>query len=350
MRVLVTGGAGYIGTHVCIALAEAGHVPVVVDNYVSSDRRIMYRVRELLDDDVPTYELECQDVARMRTIVSNERIDAVVHLAAYKYVGESVDCPLIYYRNNVGALVATLQVMCDMQVRKLVFSSSCTVYGQPSSMPITEGTPLAPTSPYGRTKRICEDIISDTIAGDMIVLGSGIRAASLRYFNPIGAHPSGRIGEPFGRPQTLLPYVMKSAMGQCGPLIVHGGDYPTPDGTAIRDYLHVVDLADAHAAALRWLLDPSYDVLSTRPVNEPFNIGTGKGTSVLEVVQSFIDATGSNVTYRIDRRRKGDVAEAYADVSKAAEVLGWRAKLDLRTAMADAWRWQKSGGLAYDRS
>ncbi|MCS6929350.1 MAG: UDP-glucose 4-epimerase GalE [Saprospiraceae bacterium] len=331
--ILVTGGAGFIGCHTVIALAEAGYRPVIFDNFSNSQPKVLEGLRQILGFEVPCYRADCTNRAALLEAMRRERVSGVIHFAAFKAVGESVQKPLLYYSNNLNALLTLLEAMIELDVRDLIFSSSCTVYGQPEQLPVTENSPiLPPLSPYGNTKQIGEEILRDVARA-----GEALRIISLRYFNPIGAHSSGMIGElPLGVPNNLVPYITQTAIGLRAELVVFGNDYPTPDGTCIRDYIHVMDLAEAHVAALRHLEYASipaayYDV---------FNIGTGKGASVLEVIRTFEQATGKIVPYRIGPRRLGDAAAVYADASKAHKHLGWKAHRTLKEALADAWRWQ----------
>jgi len=336
-KILVTGGAGYIGSHTCVALAEAGYLPVVVDNFCASDRRMLPRMRELMGRDFPVHELDCRDREGLARVFEREApLFGVIHFAAHKSVGVSVRQPREYYDNNLGSLLALLWALDRAQQPALVFSSSCTVYGQPEQLPVTEQSPIQrAASPYGRTKQICEDLLTDVVAS-----GSALRAVSLRYFNPIGAHPSGKIGElPLGKPETLAPYITQTAAGLRDELVVFGNDYPTPDGTCVRDYLHICDLASAHVAAFDWI--------GRQPAgafHEIFNVGTGQGVSVLGAIQAFEAVSGVALRYRFGPRRPGDAALVYASVAKAERELGWRAQLGIREAMRDAWHWQQALG------
>ena len=333
--VLVTGGAGYIGSHIAVELVRHGYRPILVDNFCASDRRMVGRIGELAGRELRLYEIDCRDGAALRSVFEREpSIRGVIHLAAHKSVGVSVKQPREYYDNNVGSLLALLGAMEAAGVQRLVFSSSCTVYGQPERVPVTESSPIGRAeSPYGRTKQVCEAILNDVVAA-----GGPLAAVTLRYFNPIGAHPSGRIGElPLGKPETLAPYITQTAAGLRDELTVFGGDYPTRDGTCVRDYLHIVDLASAHVAALDWLAQRP-----AGPFNEVFNLGTGTGVSVLEAITAFESASGVQLRYRIGPRRAGDAAEVYANADKARRELGWQAKLGIVDAMRDAWRWQQS--------
>jgi UDP-glucose 4-epimerase len=332
-KVVITGGAGFIGSHTAVELCAAGYVPVVVDNFGNSDRRMPQRVQEIAGTRFPVYEVDCRDRGALRRMFATEGdCFGVIHFAAHKAVGASVAEALAYYDNNLGSLVALLEVMDEVGVRNLVYSSSATVYGQSDELPVTEQTKTQPAeSPYGRTKQICESILIDTAASKVPV-----KAVMLRYFNPVGAHPSGRIGElPLGKPENLVPFITQTAIGLRDELTVFGNDYPTRDGTCTRDYVHVVDLARAHIAALAWLAKerrPSF--------NEIFNVGTGAATSVLEAIQAFEQASQVKLKYRFGPRRPGDIVESYANVDKARKVLGWKAELSIFEAMRDAWKWQ----------
>ncbi|HRE96804.1 MAG TPA: UDP-glucose 4-epimerase GalE, partial [Flavobacteriales bacterium] len=282
---------------------------------------------------LPFYECDCTDKNAFRKIFEKERPSGIIHFAACKAVGESVAQPLKYYHNNIGSLVVVLELMKDFGVNDLVFSSSCTVYGQPEQVPVSESSPSKQAmSPYGYTKVVCEQIIEDVIAS-----GQALRCVLLRYFNPIGAHPSGRIGElPRGVPNNLIPYITQTAAGQRSSLTIHGNDYSTVDGTCIRDYIHVVDLADAHVKALEWIHSETDE-----PLREVFNVGTGKGETVLEVVNTFKKISGIDVPYTVGPRRSGDVEQIWASTEKVEQLLGWKARLSLADALRDAWNWQK---------
>ncbi|UYZ62125.1 UDP-glucose 4-epimerase GalE [Hymenobacter weizhouensis] len=334
-KILVTGGAGYIGSHAVVELYEAGFQPVIVDDFSNSQEQAVRGIEEILGVRVPCHRIDCGDVEALRAVFAEEgSLRGVIHFAASKAVGESVQQPLKYYRNNLGSLLALLTVMQEFGVPHLVFSSSCTVYGIPDQLPVTEQTPTKPaTSPYGNTKKICEDIITDVVKAPE----STVRAILLRYFNPIGAHASAKIGElPLGVPQNLIPYVTQTAAGIREKLTINGDTYDTPDGTNIRDYVHVVDLAKAHVVAVQRLLDVRGEAV------EVFNVGTGRGNSVLEVVHAFEQATGQKLNYVIGPPRTGDVPAIYADVTKATEVLGFRTTTSLEEALASAWKWQQS--------
>lgn len=332
-KILVTGGAGFIGSHTVVSLVEAGFEPVIVDNFSNSENTALDGLRAILGRDVTCYSVDCNDRDAMDGIFQKEALRGVIHFAAYKAVGESVAQPLKYYRNNLDSLMLLLELMPKYNVPNLVFSSSCTVYGQPEHLPVTEETPRLPAqSPYGNTKAIGEDIIRDAVRAQVPV-----KALALRYFNPIGAHPSAQIGElPLGVPANLVPFIVQTAAGIRSSLTVHGDDYNTPDGTCVRDYIDVMDLADAHVQALRKLSEAtettSYDVI---------NIGTGRGETVLNVIKTFEQATGVQVNYTIGPRRPGDVEQVYADVSKANRALNWTARRSLAESLRDAWHWQQ---------
>jgi UDP-glucose 4-epimerase len=331
-KVIVTGGAGFIGSHTVLELVQAGFTPVIVDDLRNSHRDVLKGLADLLGF-VPAYHsVDCQHLERLHEVFKVEgEVHGVIHFAAYKAVGESVVEPLKYYENNIGTLLNVLRVMQWRGVRDLVFSSSCTVYGQPATVPVDEDAPDAnSTSPYGYTKVVGEHLVRDAAAAD-----SGLRVAMLRYFNPVGAHPSGRIGElPIGVPSNLVPFVCQVAAGLRKELVVHGNDYNTPDGTCIRDFIHVVDLARAHVLALDWLSG------RTGGACEAFNLGTGRGVSVQELVRTFEEVTGVPVPHTYGPRRPGDIEATWADVSKSDRVLGWRCRHDLRDALRDAWNWQ----------
>jgi UDP-glucose 4-epimerase len=327
--VLLTGGAGYIGSHTCVVLLEAGHRVVVVDDLSNASVTSIERVRELTGGDLVFHELDVRDTDALDAVVVDEQITSVVHFAGLKAVGESNEQPLRYYDVNLGATLSLLRVLQRRGVRNLVFSSSATVYGEPESVPIAETAAVGATNPYGRTKQLIEVVLTDVAAADPawnIVL--------LRYFNPVGAHPSGRIGEdPQGTPNNLMPFVMQVAVGRRDELTIFGDDYPTPDGTCIRDYIHVMDLAEGHRAAI--------ERIDGLPGCRPVNLGTGAGSSVLELVGAASDAVGRPLPYRVGPRRAGDVPFCYADASLAAELLGWQAERSLEEMCADAWRWQE---------
>jgi UDP-glucose 4-epimerase len=336
--ILLTGATGYIGSHTWLALAGAGHTVVGLDNFANSSPRVLDRLRELLGH-TPVFErADVRDAAALRSVLARHRIDATIHFAALKAVGESVAEPLAYYDVNVGGLVTLAAALRAAGARRFVFSSSATVYGDPEALPIPEDAPLAATNPYGRTKLIGEQLLADLGSADAGHVNGGAvgpawQTACLRYFNPVGAHESGRIGEdPRGTPNNLMPYVAQVAVGRRARLSVFGHDWPTPDGTGVRDYIHVEDLAAGHVAALARLFDA--------PGSFTVNLGTGRGHSVLEVVRAFERASGRAVPYELVARRPGDVAACYADPQRAQALLGWRAMLDLDRMCADSWRWQ----------
>jgi UDP-glucose 4-epimerase len=325
-RCLVTGGLGYIGSHTCVELLAAGHTVRIVDNLSNSKLAVLDRIEEISGQRPEFIKADIRDRNAMRAALAG--CDAVIHFAGLKAVGESVEKPLLYYRNNVEGSIALFEAMAETGVKTVVFSSSATVYGDPQSVPIREDAPLSSTNPYGRSKLMIEDILRDVAKAD-----SGWNIALLRYFNPVGAHASGRIGEdPNGTPNNLMPYVAQVAVGKLACLSVFGNDYPTPDGTGVRDYIHVVDLAKGHLAALA-ALERQGGLLTV-------NLGTGRGYSVLEMVKAFEVASGRPVPYRIAPRRAGDIATCYADPTLAASLLGWCAELGLDAMCADAWRWQ----------
>ncbi|MEY4505585.1 MAG: UDP-glucose 4-epimerase [Pseudomonadota bacterium] len=328
MKTLITGGAGFIGSHTAVELLQAGHDVVIVDNLCNSRPAVLDRIQTLAGRDFCFVQTDVRDAAALDRVFAQHPIDGVIHFAGLKAVGESVAQPLRYFDNNLGSTLALLQAMDRAGVRRLVFSSSATVYGDPAQTPITESSPLQVTNPYGRTKLICEDMLRDLQAAD-----PRWHVAILRYFNPVGAHPSGRMGEqPNGTPNNLMPYITQVAVGQRDGLNIFGNDYPTPDGTGVRDYIHVVDLALGHLAALRYLQD--------RQSSITVNLGTGRGVSVKELVDTFIQVTGVPVPHRYVERRPGDVAICYADTHLAQTALGWKAELGLERMCQDAWRWQ----------
>jgi UDP-glucose 4-epimerase len=334
--VLVTGGAGYIGSHTTLALLQAGFEVVVLDNLCNASAESLRRVAQLAGRAPVFVEGDIRDRALLDRLFSEHAVDAVLHFAGLKAVGESVAQPLRYYSNNVGGTVTLCQAMAAAGVYTLVFSSSATVYGDPATVPITEDAPVgATTNPYGRSKYMVEQVLGDLAASD-----PRWRVALLRYFNPVGAHESGQIGEdPHGIPTNLLPYITQVAVGKLPELAVFGNDYPTVDGTGVRDYIHVVDLAEGHLAALQ--------ALNTRTGTHIWNLGTGQGYSVLQMVQAFEATSGRPVPYRLAPRRPGDIASCYADPIKAASELSWTAKRDLHTMMRDAWRWQAQNPDGY---
>lgn len=333
-KILVTGGLGFIGSHTVVELQNEGYEVLIIDNLSNSSIDVLGQITSITGKQPVFENLDLKNQHELKTFFkSNKNIEGIIHFAASKAVGESVEKPLEYYHNNISSLIYLLEEMKNSNVSNFIFSSSCTVYGQADIMPITESAPFKPAeSPYGNTKQIGEEIISDSSKV------SNLRAIALRYFNPIGAHGSAEIGElPIGIPQNLIPYVTQTAAGIRKELSVFGGDYPTSDGTAIRDYIHVVDLAKAHTVAMKRLLDRK-----NKSPFEVFNIGTGKGTSVLEVIKAFEKATNQPLNYKIVDRREGDIIEAYADTSLANNELKWKAELNLEEALASAWKWQLS--------
>jgi UDP-glucose 4-epimerase len=329
--ILVTGGAGYIGSHTCAALGAAGKSFVILDDFSNAQPSVIERLERVVGAKVQLVEGDVADADLVGRLLRDHRVKGVMHFAAHKAVGESVEQPLRYYQNNVGGTVALLQAMQQAEVGTLVFSSSATVYGDPASVPITEDFPLAATNPYGWTKLMMEQLLADVVASQPDFW----RVARLRYFNPVGAHASGLIGEdPLGVPNNLMPYVAQVASGQRPYLNVWGNDYPTPDGTGVRDYIHVMDLAEGHVSALRYLQDHA-GLLTV-------NLGTGRGTSVLEMVAAFERAIRRPIPVQVGPRRAGDVAQCWADPSLANRLLGWTATRELDQMCADAWRWQSS--------
>lgn len=339
-NILVTGGLGFIGSHTVLCLNEAGYNPIIIDNLHNSKIEVLDALEELLGYRPVFVQGDVNDDALINGLFVTHRPEAVIHFAAHKAVGESVDNPLMYYQNNVVGLITLLAAMKAQDCSKMVFSSSCTVYGEPETVPVKESTPTRPAaSPYGATKQMAEVILKDN---------NWCEVQCLRYFNPVGAHPTAKIGElPLGVPNNLIPYLTQTVAGIREKLTVYGGDYHTADGTCIRDYIHVMDLAEAHVAAIDRLFtsqriqkvlegDPSTDAF------EVFNIGTGVGYSVLEVINAFEKATGERVNYSVGNRRAGDVVAVWADTEKVNQVLGWSAKRDLATMMKDAWNWQKN--------
>lgn len=332
--VLVCGGAGYIGSHTTVELINAGYEVVIVDNLSNSDRKAIEGVRQITGIDIPFIEVDCCDREAFRKVFEQYEFDSAIHFAASKAVGESVAKPMLYYRNNLTSLMNLIDLMCEFGRHNIVFSSSCTVYGEPDKQPVTEQTPRKEaTSPYGNTKQISEDILRDAVAAT-----EGLKGIALRYFNPIGAHPSALIGElPRGVPQNLVPYITQTAAGIRECLSVFGDDYPTPDGSCIRDYIDVVDLAKAHVKAIGRMIE-----VADAPRYEVFNIGTGRGVSVLELVTRFQEVNNLKLNYKIAPRRAGDIVAIWADPTKANDVLGWRAERELDDTLAAAWAWQKN--------
>ena len=329
-RVLVTGGCGYIGSHTVVELQKNGFDVVIVDNLSNSKEAVLDRIQQITGTKPTFYKVDMTDKAALRGVFEKEKFSDVIHFAGLKAVGESVRKPLEYYRNNLDSTMNLLELMREFGVKNIVFSSSATVYGNPATVPITEDFPLSCTNPYGQTKLMIEYILKDLYKAD-----ASCNIALLRYFNPIGAHPSGLIGEdPNGIPNNLVPYITQVAVGKLERLNVFGNDYPTRDGTGVRDYIHVVDLAKGHLAALKKLSENCGLVI--------YNLGTGNGYSVLEVLNAFSETVGRPLPYVIAPRRAGDIAECYADPTKAYKELGWKAELDLKRMAEDSWRWQKN--------
>jgi UDP-glucose 4-epimerase len=332
-KILVTGGLGYIGSHTVVELQESGFEVIIIDNLSNSSIDVLNRI-EAISKIKPNFKkLDLRDKAKTFSFFENNKdIQGIIHFAASKAVGESVEKPLLYYENNLNTLIYLLQACQKYEINNFIFSSSCTVYGEPDSLPITEEAPIKKaTSPYGNTKQISEEILLDTCNG------SKLKAIALRYFNPIGAHPTAEIGElPIGVPQNLVPYITQTAIGLREQLSVFGNDYPTPDGSCIRDYIHVVDLAKAHVVSLKRLLNGR-----CKTNFEYFNIGTGTGSSVFEVVNAFKNVTEQKLNYKIVDRRVGDVISVYADTNKANKELDWKTKKTMEDALADSWRWEK---------
>jgi UDP-glucose 4-epimerase len=330
--ILVTGGTGYIGSHTVVELMASGKEVLIVDNLCNSKASVLDRIERIAGRRPGFAQLDVRDRIALRKLFSAHRVDAVIHFAGLKAVGESVTLPLAYYDNNVSGSVALFECMVEARVKTIVFSSSATVYGDSPQMPIREEFPLSASNPYGRTKLMIEEILRDVAKS-----ASGWEVALLRYFNPVGAHPSGLIGEdPNGIPNNLMPYIAQVALGTLKELPVYGSDYPTPDGTGVRDYIHVVDLARGHLAALT--------ALRTHSGVMTVNLGTGRGYSVLEMVHAFAAVSGKPVPYRIVERRQGDIAQCYADPTFARKLLGWQAQLGIDAMCADAWRWQQWAG------
>ena len=335
MAILLTGGAGYIGSHTAVELLSAGYEVIIVDDFSNSNPKVMDRLKEITGKDIPLYEADVADKEALSKIFAENKIETVIHFAGYKAVGESCRLPVKYYRNNIDSTLTLLEVMAEYGVHNIVFSSSATVYGVPKTVPLTEDMDTGCTNPYGWTKLMIEQILRDSAVAD-----KELSVVLLRYFNPIGAHESGRIGElPNGIPNNLMPYITQVAVGKLKQLSVFGKDYPTHDGTGVRDYIHVVDLAKGHVAAVKYA--------SEHKGSEVFNLGTGIGYSVLDIVHAFKEANGIEIPYVIADRRPGDVAECYADPKKAFEGLGWKAEKNLADMCRDSWRWQSSNPEGY---
>ncbi|VIF67079.1 UDP-glucose 4-epimerase [Clostridioides difficile] len=336
MAVLVAGGAGYIGSHTAIELLESGYEVVIVDNLSNSNLIVVDRIKELSKKPVKFYNIDIRNKDEMHIVFKENNIESIIHFAALKAVGESVEKPIEYYSNNLISTLNLFELMREYGVKKFVFSSSATVYGDPHTCPILEDFPLSVTNPYGRTKLMIEQMLVDISKAD-----KSLDIALLRYFNPVGAHKSGRIGEePNGVPSNLMPYITKIAVGKLKELSVYGNDYPTHDGTGVRDYIHVLDLATGHVKALQ--------KLEENPGLVVYNLGTGKGYSVLDLVKAFSKASGKEIPYKIVGRRAGDVAMCYADSSKAEKELGWKAKYELKEMCEDSWRWQSMNPNGYE--
>lgn len=329
-NIIVTGGAGYIGSHTVVELIAQGFTPIIVDNFCNSEKSVLNGLEEITGEKISLFEGDCTDKPFMSNVFSETNPAGVIHFAAYKAVGESVEKPLDYYQNNVVSLLVLLEVMKEQNCQQLVFSSSCTVYGSPEKLPVTEESPTQKAvSPYGNTKQMAEDIIQDQVNSK-----SGLNAIALRYFNPIGAHSTGLIGElPLGVPSNLVPFVTQTAAGLREELTIFGNDYNTPDGTNIRDYIHVVDLAKAHVKTFEYLHGKS-------EFFDSINVGTGTGTSVLEIIETFEKVSKQKLNYKIGPPRAGDVEQIYASVDKSKEVLNWQTELSVEDALRDAWNWQ----------
>lgn len=333
--ILVTGGLGYIGSHTCVALQREGYELTVIDNLANSKVSVLERIRALGGGRVEFLKADLRDEHALTETFQRHPIEAVIHFAGHKAVGESVAKPLEYYDNNIGGTFVLLNAMARFSVRRIVFSSSATVYGAPQRLPLDEAHPLGAVNPYGRTKQFIESILTDIAAGT-----PAFRHATLRYFNPIGAHPSGRLGEdPRGTPNNLFPYVTQVAIGRLGKLRVMGNDYDTIDGTGVRDYIHVMDLAEGHVAALRYLIDRDRSITA--------NLGTGRGYSVLEVIKAFERVTGISIPYEFAGRRAGDVASCYADASRALTEMGWKTRLGIDEMCRNGWAWQSANPQGY---
>jgi UDP-glucose 4-epimerase len=335
MKILVTGGLGFIGSHTVVALQKKGYEVVIIDNLSNSSLQVLKGITAITSQTPKFEKLDIRNKTDLEVFFkTHQDISGVIHFAASKAVGESVENPLLYYENNLASLTYLLQNIVELKKQNLIFSSSCTVYGEADDLPILEDAPVKnAVSPYGNTKQIGEEIIKDSCSAYY-----KLKAISLRYFNPIGAHPSSHIGElPLGTPQNLVPYITQTAVGKRKQLSVYGNDYPTQDGTCIRDYIHVMDLAEAHVIALERLINSK-----SKEQYEVFNVGTGVGSSVMEVIRAFESASGEHLNYKVVDRRPGDVIAAYADTTKANKILGWSAQRDLRQALKDAWKWEKN--------
>lgn len=335
MKILLTGGAGFIGSHTCVELIEAGYDVVIADNLSNSKPLVLERLKELTGKEIKFYQIDIADKEKMDDMFARENFDAVIHFAGFKAVGESVSKPVMYYRNNLGTTLTLLETMAKHNVNNIVFSSSATVYGVPECVPLVEGMKTGCTNPYGWTKLMIEQILTDAT-----VANKDLSVVLLRYFNPIGAHKSGKIGEdPTGIPNNLLPYITQVAIGKLPQLGVFGNDYPTHDGTGVRDYIHVVDLAKGHVKAIEYAVK--------NKGTEIFNLGTGTGYSVLDIVKAFEKANDITIPYAIKPRRDGDIAECYADPVKAKEKLGWQAEKTIEDMCKDSWKWQSENPNGY---
>jgi len=342
MAVVVTGGAGYIGTHCCVTLIESGFDVIVLDNFCNSSPKSLDRVKEITGKVVECHRIDIRDKGDVKAFFEEHksRLFCVLHCAALKAVGESVKMPIDYYQNNIAGALNLFEVMKEVELKRIVFSSSATVYGEPDKLPIMEDFPVQPTNPYGRTKLFIEEILRDIARSD-----PAWRVVNLRYFNPVGAHPSGRIGEdPNGIPNNLMPYLAKVAVGKLPHLTVYGSDYSTADGTGVRDYIHIMDLARGHVAAIKALREGAVESEAV------VNLGTGKGCSVLEMLRAMEAACGKELKHVVGPRRDGDVAAMYADVTKASQLLGWSAELSVEDMCSDLWRWQEANPNGYRNS
>ncbi len=344
MKILLTGGAGYIGSHALISLSKAGHESIVVDNYSNSSPKSLEKIKRIIGKEIVNYKCDINDKEKLSKIFDEHKFAAVMHFGGLKSVDESVNFPLKYYYNNVCGSINLFKVMDVYNVKKLIFSSSATVYGVPKKLPINEMSLLKATNSYGRTKLMIEDICRDLSKSDTPEKSNNWQIALLRYFNPIGAHKSGLIGEdPNGIPNNLMPFLLKVAIGELNELRVFGNDYPTTDGTGKRDYIHVMDLVEGHVAALKWLLAKK----KSESICREFNLGTGSSVSVLELIQNFMELTGVKIKYSIVGKRPGDIAECYADPTRSNRELGWKAKYTLKDMIMDGWKWQKLNPKGY---
>ncbi|HTH58154.1 MAG TPA: UDP-glucose 4-epimerase GalE [Cyclobacteriaceae bacterium] len=330
-KILLTGGAGFIGAHTAVELIQRGFEVVLIDDFSKSDHTLLKGIEKIVGKTVPFVKGDCRDANLLDQVFTKEKLDSVIHFAAYKSVNESVVNPLMYYDNNLRSMTELLRAMANHKVNEFIFSSSCTVYGQPDTIPVDENAPYKKAeSPYGATKQMCERILEDVTSAN-----KDLKVISLRYFNPVGAHPSALIGElPIGVPNNLVPYITQTAIGLRQKLTVFGSDYQTSDGSCVRDFIHVVDLAQAHVKAVEKI-----DEMSSR--YEPFNLGTGEGVTVLGLVKKFIAVTGVNLNYEVGPRRAGDIEKVYADPSKAKKILNWQTNLSLEDSLRDAWRWEQ---------